>query len=114
MNEAVVRFSNALSVAQEFAASPTLPKSIRWSEPQRLPTSGWRSSCGVNTVGVVVSISLRTRTLAEALQGSHVAGDYSPAQASELAARAAAQRAEYGLSETAPVPRIPRRLNQRR
>jgi hypothetical protein len=50
----------------------------------------------------------------EGLRGSLIAGDYSPAQASELAARAAAQRADYGLSETAPVPRIPRRLNQRR
>jgi hypothetical protein len=45
----------------------------------------------------------------EALRDSLVAGNYSPKQASELAARAAAQRAEYGLSETEYVPRIARR-----
>jgi hypothetical protein len=50
----------------------------------------------------------------EALRDSLVAGNYSPEQASDLAAQAAAQRAEYGLSETEYVPRIPRRLNQRR
>lgn len=32
MNDAVVRFSDALKVAQEFAISPALPKSIQWSE----------------------------------------------------------------------------------
>jgi hypothetical protein len=32
VNEAVVRFSDALKVAQEFAISPALPKSIQWSE----------------------------------------------------------------------------------
>jgi hypothetical protein len=32
MNEAVVRFSDALKAAQEFAVSPALPKSIQWSE----------------------------------------------------------------------------------
>jgi hypothetical protein len=32
MNEAVVRFSDALKVAQEFAVSAELPKSIQWSE----------------------------------------------------------------------------------
>ena len=32
MNDAVVRFSDALRVAQEFAISPELPKSIQWSE----------------------------------------------------------------------------------
>jgi hypothetical protein len=32
VNEAVVRFSDALKVAQEFAVSPALPKSIQWSE----------------------------------------------------------------------------------
>jgi hypothetical protein len=32
MNYAVVRFADALKVAQEFAISPALPKSIQWSE----------------------------------------------------------------------------------
>jgi hypothetical protein len=32
MNEAVVRFSDALQVAREFAISPALPKPIQWSE----------------------------------------------------------------------------------
>jgi hypothetical protein len=32
MNQAVVRFADALRVAQEFAISPELPKSIQWSE----------------------------------------------------------------------------------
>jgi hypothetical protein len=32
MNQAVVRFADALKVAQEFAISPALPKSIQWSE----------------------------------------------------------------------------------
>jgi hypothetical protein len=50
----------------------------------------------------------------DAVRGSLVAGHHSPEQASELAAQAAAQRADYGLGETAPVPRIPRRLNQQR
>jgi hypothetical protein len=32
MNEAVVQFSDALQVAREFATSPALPESIKWSE----------------------------------------------------------------------------------
>jgi hypothetical protein len=32
VNEAIVRFEDALKVAQEFAISPALPKSMRWSE----------------------------------------------------------------------------------
>jgi hypothetical protein len=32
LNEAVVRFADALKVAQEFAISPGLPKCIQWSE----------------------------------------------------------------------------------
>jgi hypothetical protein len=32
LNYAVVRFADALKVAQEFAISPALPKSIQWSE----------------------------------------------------------------------------------
>jgi hypothetical protein len=32
LNDAVVRFEDALRVAQEFAVSPTLPKSIQWLE----------------------------------------------------------------------------------
>ena len=32
MNQAVVRFADALRVAQEFSISPELPKSIQWSE----------------------------------------------------------------------------------
>jgi Immunity protein Imm1 len=32
MNDAVVRFSDALKAAQEFAISPELPKCIQWSE----------------------------------------------------------------------------------
>ncbi len=32
VNEAVVRFADALKIAQEFAISPELPKSIQWSE----------------------------------------------------------------------------------
>jgi hypothetical protein len=32
LNEAVVRFADALKVAQEFAISPALPKSIQWCE----------------------------------------------------------------------------------
>jgi hypothetical protein len=32
MNDAVIRFSDALKVAQEFAISPERPKCIRWSE----------------------------------------------------------------------------------
>jgi hypothetical protein len=32
MNEAVVRFSDALRAAQEFAISPELPKCVQWSE----------------------------------------------------------------------------------
>jgi hypothetical protein len=38
----------------------------------------------------------------------------SPAQASDLAAQAADQRAAYGLSESAKVPRIPRAIWPRR
>ncbi len=32
LNNSVVRFEDALKVAQEFAVSPTLPKSIQWLE----------------------------------------------------------------------------------
>ena len=32
LNDSVVRFEDALKVAQEFAVSPTLPKSIQWLE----------------------------------------------------------------------------------
>jgi hypothetical protein len=32
VNEAVVRFSDALEAAQEFAVSAEMPKSIQWSE----------------------------------------------------------------------------------
>ena len=32
MNQAVIRSADALKVAQEFAISPALPKSIQWSE----------------------------------------------------------------------------------
>jgi RHS repeat-associated protein len=42
-----------------------------------------------------------------ALQQALEAGGYSPADAADIAARAAAQRSAYGLSESAPVPRIP-------
>ncbi len=49
-----------------------------------------------------------SQALVEALQ----AGSYSPTQAADLAAQAAAQRAAYGLPEAAPVPRIPGRINQ--
>ena len=32
LNDSVVRFADALKVAQEFAVSPALPKSIQWLE----------------------------------------------------------------------------------
>jgi hypothetical protein len=48
----------------------------------------------------------------QALQNALQAAGYSPPQAADLAAQAAAQRAAYGLPETAPVPRVPGRLNQ--
>jgi RHS repeat-associated protein len=48
----------------------------------------------------------------QALQQALEAGGYSPAQAADLAAQAAAQRSAAGLPETAPVPRIPGRINQ--
>jgi hypothetical protein len=50
----------------------------------------------------------------EAGRRALIASGRSPAQALDLAARAAAQRAEYGLSETAEVPRIPRAIWPRR
>jgi hypothetical protein len=50
----------------------------------------------------------------EASRLSLIAGGWSPEQASNLAAQAAAQRAAAGLSETAAVPRIPRRIFQNR
>ena len=43
-----------------------------------------------------------------------IAGGLSPAQATELAARAAAQRAAYGLSESDFVPEIPKAIWRRR
>jgi hypothetical protein len=49
----------------------------------------------------------------EAARLSLIAGGVPPAQASNLAVQAAAQRAAKGLSETAPVPRIPGPINQR-
>jgi hypothetical protein len=48
----------------------------------------------------------------EASRGALIAGGLSPAQATELAAQAATQRAAYGLSETSKVPRVPGRINQ--
>jgi hypothetical protein len=48
----------------------------------------------------------------EAGRLSLIAGGVPPALASDFAAQAAAQRAAMGLSETAPVPRIPGRINQ--
>jgi len=50
----------------------------------------------------------------EAARQSAIAAGFSPAQASDLAAKAVAERATYGLSETAAVPRIPGRINQKR
>ncbi|MDW8196010.1 MAG: hypothetical protein RMJ56_00250, partial [Gemmataceae bacterium] len=49
----------------------------------------------------------------QALQRALEADGFSPAQAADLAAQAAGQRAAYGLSETGLVPRIPGRLNQK-
>jgi YD repeat-containing protein len=48
----------------------------------------------------------------QALQQALQAGGYSRAQASNLAAQAATQRAAAGLAETDLVPRIPGRINQ--
>jgi RHS repeat-associated protein len=48
--------------------------------------------------------------LQRALQSSGVP----PSEAGKLAADAASQRAAYGLKESAPVPRIPGRMNQKR
>jgi hypothetical protein len=48
----------------------------------------------------------------QALQDALQASGYSPAQASDLAAQAAAQRAAYGLNELDQVPQIPGRINQ--
>jgi hypothetical protein len=48
----------------------------------------------------------------EASRRALIAGGLSPAQATELAAQAAAQRAAYGLSETSKIPRVPGRINQ--
>jgi hypothetical protein len=50
----------------------------------------------------------------EAVRGALVAAGLPPERVSEFAAQAAAQRVANGLSETAPVPRIPGRINQRR
>ncbi|VTS07938.1 Uncharacterized protein OS=Clostridium clariflavum (strain DSM 19732 / NBRC 101661 / EBR45) GN=Clocl_3206 PE=4 SV=1 [Tuwongella immobilis] len=47
-----------------------------------------------------------------ALEASLRAGGLSPADAATVAAQAAQQRAAYGLAPTAPVPRIPGRINQ--
>ena len=47
-----------------------------------------------------------------ALQDALQAGGYSPAEAADLAAQAAAQRVGYGLGPNDPVPRIPGRINQ--
>jgi hypothetical protein len=43
----------------------------------------------------------------QALQQALEAGGYSPSDAANLAAQAGAQQAAYGLSPSAPVPRIP-------
>lgn len=50
----------------------------------------------------------------QALQRALEAGGLSPADAADLAAQAARQRAAYGILESAPVPNIPGRLPQRR
>jgi hypothetical protein len=50
----------------------------------------------------------------EAAQQALQASGFSPRDASYLAGRAASQRAEYGLLESDPVPRIPRAINQGR
>ena len=50
----------------------------------------------------------------EAGRLSLIAGGVPPAQAYDFAAQAAAQRTAKGLSETAPVPRIPGSINQKR
>jgi RHS repeat-associated protein len=48
----------------------------------------------------------------QALQQALQASGLSSSEASYLADQAAAQRTAYGLSDTAPVPRIPGRINQ--
>jgi hypothetical protein len=50
----------------------------------------------------------------EAVKQALIAAALSPAQASDLAEQAAAQRTAYGLSESAAVPRIPRAIWPRR
>jgi hypothetical protein len=50
----------------------------------------------------------------EAVKQALIASGLFPAQASDLAEQAAAQRVAYGLSESAPVPRIPRAIWPRR
>jgi len=50
----------------------------------------------------------------QALENALKAGGLSPAEAAELAAQAARQRAAYGLLETAEVPNIPGRLPQKK
>jgi hypothetical protein len=46
----------------------------------------------------------------DAVRRALIASGFSPAQASDLVAQAAAQRAEYGLIESAFVPRVPRAI----
>lgn len=43
-----------------------------------------------------------------------IQGGYSQTEAADMAAQAAAQRASYGLSPSAPIPRVPGRLNQKK
>jgi hypothetical protein len=50
----------------------------------------------------------------EAVRRALIASGFSPAQATDLAGQAAAQRAAYGLSESADVPRIPGAIWRRR
>jgi len=50
----------------------------------------------------------------EALERALRAAGLSPAEAADLTAQAARQRAAFGLSESAAVPNIPGRLPQRR
>jgi hypothetical protein len=50
----------------------------------------------------------------EAVRRALIASGLSPAQASELAGQAAAQRAAFGLSESAAVPRLPVEIWRRR
>ena len=54
------------------------------------------------------------RKAREAVRRTHIASGLSPAQASDLAARAAAQRGTKGLSESEPVPNIPIAIWRRR